>query len=137
MVALNGLLLGSTFAFTAEHGLAPPLLKFISAHGPVELSVLFVAGAMGVYLGDALAHPGGRRRLEALSSAASEMTPLIVFCIALLVGCGFIEGYLSPDPRVALATRLAVGFGYWLLMAFVLAGRDAFRRGGSRAENRS
>ena len=137
MVALNGLLLGSTFAFTAEHGLGPQLLKFISAHGPVELSVLFLAGAMGVYLGDALAHPGGRRRLEALSSAASEMTPLIVFCIALLVGCGFIEGYLSPNPGIPVSTRVAVGVGYWFLMALVLAGWDAFTRGGSRAVNRS
>jgi uncharacterized membrane protein SpoIIM required for sporulation len=137
MVTLNGLLLGSTLAFTAEHGLGLALLKFITAHGLVEISVLCLAGAMGVYLGDALAHPGGRRRLEALSSAATEMTPLIVFCIVLLVGCGFIEGYLSPDPAIPFATRIAVGVGYWLLMALVLAGRDAFRRGDSRAEHHS
>jgi len=137
MVALNGLLLGSTFAFTAERGLGLQLLKFICAHGPVELSVLWIAGAMGVYIGDAIAHPGGRGRIEALSAAASEMTPLIVFCILLLVGCGFIEGYLSPNPGTSVATRVVVGFGYWLLMALVLAGRDAFTRAGSRAASRS
>jgi uncharacterized membrane protein SpoIIM required for sporulation len=43
MISFNGLMLGGLFAFTHQHGLAHGLLRFILAHGPVELSVICLA----------------------------------------------------------------------------------------------
>jgi hypothetical protein len=40
----------------------------------------------------------------------------------LLIGCGFIEGYVSPDPEFPLWTRVIVGVGYWLFMIALLRG---------------
>ena len=39
---------------------------------------------------------------------------LILACVVLLIGCGFIEGYISPNPEFPLWTRIIVGVGYWL-----------------------
>jgi hypothetical protein len=44
-------------------------------------------------------------------------------CAVLLVGAGLIEGYISPNPRVPVSARVAIGVGYWLLMLVVLSGR--------------
>ena len=52
IIAMNGLMLGSMFAFTHEHGMAGELLKFVTAHGVVELSVICLSGAAGVMLGE-------------------------------------------------------------------------------------
>jgi hypothetical protein len=41
----------------------------------------------------------------------------------LLVGCGFIEGYLSPDPDFPMINRVIVGFGYAIVMIAALTGR--------------
>ena len=47
IIAMNGLMLGGIFAFVYQHGLAGELLKFVTAHGFVELSVICVSGAAG------------------------------------------------------------------------------------------
>jgi len=38
------------------------------------------------------------------------------------VGCGFIEGYLSPDPEFPMLSRVIVGFGYGVVMVAALTG---------------
>ena len=43
-------------------------------------------------------------------------------CVVLLIGCGFIEGYISPDPDFPLWARIVVGVGYWLFMVALLRG---------------
>ena len=47
---------------------------------------------------------------------------LISVCVVFLVGAGLVEGFVSPDPRVPLAARLAIGLGYFLLFVLVLSG---------------
>ncbi len=122
IVALNGLMLGGVFAFTAQYGLADRLFQFVAAHGPVELSVIFIAAAVGFSLGEALARPGHRSRLAAFQLAVRDGTKLMLLCVVFLVGAGIIEGYISPDERYPLAVRLLVGWGYWLVLLLALNG---------------
>ena len=49
-------------------------------------------------------------------------------CALLLVGSGVLEGYVSPNPRFSLATRVTIGVGYWLFMVALLSGRLLPRR---------
>jgi uncharacterized membrane protein SpoIIM required for sporulation len=123
LVALNGLMLGGIFAFVQQHGLARALFQFIVAHGPVELSVICVAGAMGVALGESIIRPAAATRRDSLQACAHRLTPLLLLCAVLLVGCGFIEGFISPDPRFPMASRVVVGLGYWLVMWAAMSGR--------------
>ena len=123
ILGLNGLMLGAMFAFVGQHGLAGALFRFVVAHGCVELSVMCLSGAAGAAIGEALMRPGAAGRLESFRAAALRTVPVLVSCAVLLVGAGFIEGFISPDPRFSLATRLAVGLGYWCLMVAFLTGR--------------
>jgi uncharacterized membrane protein SpoIIM required for sporulation len=116
-------MLGGTFAFVYQHGLAGALFTFIIAHGPVELSVICVAGATGVALGESIVHPTAGTRRDSFEAAAHRLAPVLLLCAALLVGSGFIEGFVSPDPRFPLGSRLTVGIGYWFIMWAVMSGR--------------
>ena len=98
------------------------LFRFIVAHGCVELSVMCLSGAAGAAVGEALIRPDRPRRSEAFQSAAVRSGKVLVACVILLIGAGFIEGYVSPNPDFPLWTRVTVGVGYWVFMIAVLRG---------------
>jgi uncharacterized membrane protein SpoIIM required for sporulation len=127
LVAVNGFMLGGLFAFVHQHGLARALFEFISAHGPVELSVICISGAAGVMLGESIMRPNMGSRRDSFQACAHRVGPVLLLCAVLLVGCGFIEGFISPDPRFPMASRLTIGIAYWLIMWVLLTGR-LFRR---------
>jgi len=132
IIGMNGLSLGAIFAFTAQHDLAGRLFDFIIAHGCVELSCICIAGAAGAYIGEALVRPGERTRAEAFRAAAAPSIRVLTVVTLLLLICGFIEGYVSPDPEVPRWARVTIGVGYWLFMISLLRGYVFGRsRGGS------
>ena len=124
IITLNGLMLGGVFAFTAQYGLSDELFKFIIAHGVVELSVICIAGAMGLKLGEALLRPGTRTRQQAFRKATSDAGKVLLVALPFLVVAGLIEGYISPDPQFAMPLRIMVGVVsgvfFWLLLIFGL-----------------
>jgi uncharacterized membrane protein SpoIIM required for sporulation/uncharacterized RDD family membrane protein YckC len=122
IIGMNGLSLGALFAFTAQHDLAGGLFDFVVAHGCVELSCICLAGAAGSFLGEALVRPGTRTRAEAFRAASVQSLHVMAAVVLLLVVCGFIEGYVSPDPEVPRWARVTIGVGYWLLMISFLRG---------------
>ena len=122
IVALNGLMLGAIFAFTGQHGLDGELLRFIVAHGCVELPCMVLSGAAGAGLGEALARPAAGSRGAALRDAARSGGLVLAACVLLLVGAGFIEGYVSPRDDISFWARLAIGLLYGLFMVALLRG---------------
>ena len=122
IIGMNGLSLGAIFAFTAQHDLAGRLFDFIIAHGCVELSCICIAGAAGAYLGEALIRPRELTRSAAFRAAASESIRVLAVVTLLLLICGFIEGYVSPDPEVPRWARVTIGVGYWFFMISLLRG---------------
>lgn len=122
IIALNGLMLGGVFALTAHYGLAGRLFTFIIAHGVVELSIICLSGAAGVALGEALIHPGARRRAVAFQSAVGRAAQLLPVCVVFLIGAGLIEGYVSPDNSYPRAVHVLIGLGYGTLFWSVLTG---------------
>jgi len=122
LIGMNGLSLGAFFAFTGQHDLADNLFDFVVAHGCVELSCICIAGAAGAYVGEALIRPGAQTRSEAFRAAAGEGIRVLVVVTLLLFICGFIEGYVSPDPEVPRWARVTIGVGYWLFMISLLRG---------------
>jgi uncharacterized membrane protein SpoIIM required for sporulation len=128
ILGLNGLMLGAVFAFVVQHHLGEPLFEFIVAHGCVELSVMCLSGAAGAAVGEALIRPSHASRMESFRLAALRSGKLLVLCALLLVGAGFIEGFVSPDPAFPLWSRVTIGVLYWLLMLALLSGRLFPRR---------
>jgi uncharacterized membrane protein SpoIIM required for sporulation/uncharacterized RDD family membrane protein YckC len=122
IIGMNGLSLGAIFAFTGQHDLAGRLFDFVIAHGCVELSCICLAGAAGAYVGEALVRPGALTRGEAFRMAATESVRVMFALVLLLLICGFIEGYVSPDPEVPRWARVTIGVGFWLFMISLLRG---------------
>jgi uncharacterized membrane protein SpoIIM required for sporulation len=122
ITALNGLMLGALFAYTHQHGLDGELLKFVLAHAPVEVSVMCIAAAAGTALGESLIRPDAPTRLESFQRAAHRTGPVLIACALLLIVCGFIEGFISPNPNIPMSVRAVIGFGYWGLMLLFLRG---------------
>ncbi len=127
LIAMNGLMLGGVFAFTYRHNLAGDLFRFIVAHGVVELSVICLAGAAGMALGASIALPTKATRRESFQRTMFQVGRLVVLCAVLLVGCGFIEGYISPDHDFPMLGRIVIGVGYGIIMLTALTGH-LFRR---------
>lgn len=122
LIANNGLMLGALFAFTRQHGIDDQLLGFVFAHGLVEISIICVAGAAGTALGEALIRPRGGSRRESFQRCVARMTPLLLLCAVLLVGCGLIEGFVSPDPAFPAASRAVIGLGWMVVMVAAFTG---------------
>jgi|HubBroStandDraft_1064217.scaffolds.fasta_scaffold182758_2 uncharacterized membrane protein SpoIIM required for sporulation len=128
VIANNGLMLGAVFAYTRDYGLDGDLLKFIFAHGTVELSMVCLGGAAGVALGQSLIRPQLASRRESLQQATAKIARLFAAVIPLLVVCGLIEGFVSPDTAIGWPVRIVVGLANLALMLAVLSGRF-FRSG--------
>jgi uncharacterized membrane protein SpoIIM required for sporulation len=99
----NGLMLGAVFGYTQVYGLAGDLAGFVSPHGYLELSVIFIAGGAGLQLAWAVISPGLLRRRDALTRAAQRAVLLLVGSAPWMVIAGLIEGFISPSglPREA------------------------------------
>lgn len=96
IVISNGLSIGAIFGLLQAHHLSAGLAESVVAHGFIELSVVFVAGGCGLYLGDGLLRPGFRAakavRLNAASLACASS-----WGASLLIVAGLIEGFISPS----------------------------------------
>lgn len=109
ILALNGVFIGAVAGLCHVHGLALPLWSFVSPHGYIELTTIFVAGGAGLKMGYALIAPGFLTRKQALTDAAKVAVQLIGGCVVLLVIAGVIEGFISPS---SLPPIVKIGFGF-------------------------
>ncbi len=123
IVMLNGAMLGGIFAFTARYGLATALFRFVVAHGVVELSVILLAASAGVSLGEALARPGQRTRLEAFRTAVADSSRLLAVVVPFLMLAGTIEGFVSPTDSFSIPVRMLIGLVGGFLLWAVLTGK--------------
>jgi uncharacterized membrane protein SpoIIM required for sporulation len=128
VVVLNGLMLGAVVAATLHYGLAGEILVFMSAHGPLELSLILVSAAGGLALGHALLAADDRPRAEALRDASRESLVLLLGSLPWFVVLGFVESFVSPVPGFPPA--LKAGLGTALIALFVVvAWNPTFKAG--------
>ncbi len=109
VVLLNGLMLGSALATTAHYSMAKPLLTFIAAHGPLEISMILMTSAGGLAVGRALVVAADRPRAELLQAAGRDALVVLLGCLPWILILGFVEGFLSPSPQISPAFKAALG----------------------------
>jgi uncharacterized membrane protein SpoIIM required for sporulation len=115
-MAYNGMMLGALFAVFLQHGLAPEFGGWVLIHGVTELFAVTLAGAAGFRIGWALAFPGERSRLEALTQAGREAAIVMAGVIVMLGCAGLLEGFgrqliTSTVARYAVALTTAFLWG--------------------------
>ncbi len=123
ILASNGISLGAIAAMVAQYGLSRQFWSFVVPHGVIELSVIFMAGGAGLFLGDALLRPGLKTRARSLTSSARTAVLLIIGCVPLLVIAGTIEGFFSASNTPAWL-KVSVGLSSGaVLYAYLLGSR--------------
>lgn len=120
----NGLMLGAFYALYDDRGLGYELAAWLSIHGTTELTAIILAGAAGLTLGDAVAFPKRRSRMEELKAAGRRGAQLIMGAVFMLFIAGFLEGVgrqtiESPEGRLAVGLS---ALGVWLIY-FIGVGR--------------
>ena len=106
---LNGFLLGAVVTLTFHFTMQQALLEFISAHGPLELSIIVVSAAAGVHVGRTIVSQTASPLGERLPAAARRSATVMLGCLPWLLLLGFVEGFVSPAPDVAHSTKIATG----------------------------
>jgi uncharacterized membrane protein SpoIIM required for sporulation len=125
MLLTNGWMLGTLGAAVHQAGIDAGFWALIVPHGAVEISVIIIAGAGGLMIGDSLLRPGLLRRIDSLTQAAQRALVLALGAAPLLVVAGLIESFVTPSD-MADGAKLAVGAitGVLLWSWFLLAGRE-------------
>lgn len=120
----NGIMLGAVGAVSAKGGISLILWSFISPHGWIELSVIFISGGAGLGIAKAVLVPGLSTRRDALVRAGRDSATLLLGGASLLVIAGTIEGFFSPSSAPSIA-KIIFGActGVALYSYLFLAGR--------------
>lgn len=105
----NGFLLGAVMLLTSHFEMHGALLQFISAHGPLELSIIVVSAAAGVHVGRMLVATGNEPLGVRLPAAARRSAIVMLGCLPWLLVLGFVEGFVSPSPSIGHPTKVALG----------------------------
>jgi uncharacterized membrane protein SpoIIM required for sporulation len=128
ILAANGWMLGTIAAAVHQGGYDLAFWSLIVPHGVLELSIIVIAGATGLYIGDALLRPGLLSRGEAFTRAALSSLGLAAGAASLLIVSGLVEAYVSPSGLPAGAKLLVGGIvGAALYSWLLLAGRPQRR----------
>jgi uncharacterized membrane protein SpoIIM required for sporulation len=121
ILAANGWMLGTIAAAVHQGGYDLAFWSLIVPHGVLELSIIVIAGATGLYVGDALLRPGLLSRGEAFTRAAQGSLGLAAGTASLLVVSGILEAYVSPSAlpagaKLLIGGAVAAALYSWLLL---------------------
>jgi uncharacterized membrane protein SpoIIM required for sporulation/uncharacterized RDD family membrane protein YckC len=129
LLAFNGLSIGTVAGHFANLGVLGYLLEFIIGHGALELFAVWVAGAAGLLLGQAIVAPGELTRGDALVLAGRVAVRMIGAAVVCLLVAGLIEGFISASPG-GIAVRAGASAASLLFLAvYLLNGWRALRAG--------
>ncbi|MBW8873423.1 MAG: stage II sporulation protein M [Acidobacteria bacterium] len=109
VVLLNGLMLGAILGVTLHYSMAGELLRFISAHGMLELTLILVSATAGLSLGRALVAAGDRPRAQAAREAGRDSLAVLLGCLPWFVVLALVEVFVSPSPEVPAGVKLILG----------------------------
>jgi uncharacterized membrane protein SpoIIM required for sporulation len=128
LLATNALSVGVVGGVMAGAGRADVFFAYITPHGLLELTAVFVAAGVGLRIGWAWIAPGPTRtRGQALAETARAGMLVALGLVGVLGVSGLVEAFVTPS---GLPTVLRVGLGALVWLAFlgyalVLGGRAA------------
>ncbi|MET4160164.1 stage II sporulation protein M [Agromyces sp. PvR057] len=144
VILQNAQNLGVTAAVMFAYDEADTFFLYITPHGLLELTCVFVAAAAGLRIFWAWVAPGTRPRGVALAEDARALFTVAIGLVFFLFVSGLIEGFVTPAPW-PWAVKIGIGviaFGGFLAYMLVLGGRayragatgdlDAFEAGATR-----
>jgi len=92
------------------------MLGLLAPHGLLELTAVFLAGAVGMRLGWTVIAPGDRPRAQALAEQGRAVVAVAVGLVVVFAVAGLLEAVVTPSP---LPTWLRIGIGAAVEVAFL------------------
>ncbi len=114
----------------ADAGKLDILFGLLTPHGLLELTAVFLAGAVGMRLGWTVIAPGDRPRSQVLAEQGRAVVSVAVGLVVVLLVSGLIEAVVTPST-LPVAARIGIGvLAEILFLAYVIHfGRRAARAG--------
>ena len=100
MMMQNGVMLGSFQYFFYDKGLLWESVRTIWIHGTIEISVIIIAGAAGLVLGNGILFPGTYTRLESFKRSMKDGLKIVVSTIPFFIIAGFLEGFVTRHTEM-------------------------------------
>ena len=104
----NAANVGAIGGLMVDAGKADVLFGLLTPHGLLELTAVFLAGAVGMRLGWSVIAPGDRPRGQVLAEQGRAVAAVAVGLVAVLAVSGLIEALVTPS---ALPTWIRIGIG--------------------------
>jgi uncharacterized membrane protein SpoIIM required for sporulation len=124
----NGMILGTVFGHMAVSPAAPNFFRFVTAHGPFELTAIVLSGAAGLRLGWGLIDTRGLSRLASLRREAIEALPTVGAAVVLFILAAFLEGFVSGS-ELPYTAKAGIAVGCALVLAVYVLGGGRVARG--------
>jgi uncharacterized membrane protein SpoIIM required for sporulation len=112
----NAANLGVIAGLMFDAGRGDVMLGLLAPHGLLELTAVFLAGAVGMRLGWTAISPGNRPRGQALAEQGRTVVSVAVGLVVVLLVSGLIEALVTPSP---LPTVVRIGIGVLAEAAFL------------------
>jgi uncharacterized membrane protein SpoIIM required for sporulation len=104
----NAANLGVIGGLMFDAGKGDIMLGLLTPHGLLELTAVFLAGAVGMRLGWTAISPGNRPRGQALAEQGRAVVSVAVGLVVVLLVSGLIEALVTPSP-LPTVVRIAIG----------------------------
>ena len=126
----NFQVIGVVAALMMSHDRSSLFFGLILPHGLLELTAVFIAGAVGLRLFWSWVDPGPRTRMQALAAEGRTAVAIAVGLVFVLLVSGAIEGFVTPS---GLPTWARIGIGLVAELTFLayvfVVGRRASQEG--------
>lgn len=104
----NGIMLGAFFTMFYNQGLLFEASKNVWLHGTIEISVIVVAGAAGLIMGNSILFPKTYSRKVSFVKGAKDGLKVVVSTIPFFIIAGFIEGFITRYSQMPTTLALAI-----------------------------
>jgi len=111
----NASMLGGIFGHMATTSQSDNFFRFVTAHGPFELTAIVMAAGAGMRMGFSLLDTKGLTRIASLRRAAMESVPTMGAFVVLFMMAALIEAFISPS-----SLPYAVKFGIFVFSIVTL-----------------
>ncbi|MBX2944751.1 MAG: stage II sporulation protein M [Cyclobacteriaceae bacterium] len=115
----NGVMVGVIYSFFLKKGVAAQAFSVIMLHGTIELSVIVVAGAAGLVMGNGFLFPGTYSRLASFRQGVLKGVKIVMGLVPFFIMAGFIESFITRYAFMHWGLKtLIIGLSAWLIVYY-------------------
>ena len=100
MLMQNAVMIGSFQYFFYDQGLFWESARTIWIHGTIEISVIIVAGAAGLVVGNGILFPKTFSRLQSFIRGVKSGLKIVISTVPFFVIAGFLEGFVTRQTQM-------------------------------------